>query len=220
MPNRYQSTAKKAIFDLLCKYEGAYCLACFAEGNGRRGHNMGVKLQIDHCGREIHLLCQKHNTEFRPLSVEAREPVMSGYSAMNVCERMKKGELIKGVREIVDYNQGSVEMHASQIILDNWLNYINRELIDNGFLSKDDAIWNGAYISGGNASTITRYYRTYSARDGIYQQTKQDNTSGLMFKSLEKQQEIMEALKKSNNFSSNGHSGNGHKQLLATVKEA
>lgn len=185
MPNRYQAAARREVYETIARYEGEYCLACFIEGAGRR-KPPEVKLEIDHAGVEKHLLCKTHNLKFRALSLKEHQSLMAGYSAENMRERIKSNDIISHVRSDVDYKDGSIEMKASAIILDKWLKFMNEYLEVNQYITKDAAIYAGAYASGGNPSTIYRHVRTYSAFNGPFQETRIEGEKVIVYRNDKK----------------------------------
>jgi hypothetical protein len=206
MPNRYQSAAYQDMFSEIAKWEGPYCLACAVEGAGRRGPP-SVHLEIDHAAAERHLLCKAHNLKMRRLSLKAHASLLAGYSAENVCVRIKKGELTNRVTNSVDYANGSIEMQASFRILNRWLEFMNEYLQANQSITKDSAIYAGAMASGGNPSTIYRHVKTYSAFNGPYMEVRQNGEKLIMFRPDY-------STSKANMIHGNGH--NGHKKLTDT----
>ncbi len=210
MPNRYQSAARKDLMEQIARYEGFYCLACAIEGAGRRCPP-SVKLEIDHAGREMHIVCKTHNLAMRRLTLEQHELRMAEYSAENVCVRIKAGELSSSVRQQVDYRDGSIEMQASRIILDKWLCFMNEYLRDNRHITKDSAIYAGAMASGGNPSTIYRHVRTFTAFNGPFQETLQDGEKVIIFRAG-----ASEDLLKKYGIKGNGNGHHGHKALKET----
>ena len=87
MPNRFQVTVHKILFDYIAARDGAYCLI------GRIGHKKcHGELQIDHVDSnprnwnydKLCLLCQKHNIEMRNKTPAEHLRVIRAYSARNV----------------------------------------------------------------------------------------------------------------------------------------
>jgi hypothetical protein len=209
MPNRYQSKARQDIYDTIARYEGEYCLACFVEGAGKR-RPPSVNLEIDHAGAERHLLCKTHNLYFRSLSLDKHISVLAAYSAENVSARIKKGELTNRVTDTIDYANGSIEMQASKKILDNWLTFMNEYLQDNKYITKDDAVYAGAYESGGNASTIYRLVKTYSRFNGPFMELSQNGEKVIMLRpDFTSKKTDHNHNKVFNPTRNNGHNGNG-----------
>ncbi len=183
MPNRYQSAAKQEIYETIAKYEGNYCLACFIEGAGRRGPKSGMKLQIDHAGRERHLLCQTHNLDYRRLTLEEHESLMADYSAENVRKRVKESLPIKSARTIFDYKGGSVEMQVNSEAEDEWIRFNVKWIEANGFINYDTSVNAGAIAACNiNPSSTERYYKKWKSALGLFQETKENGERGLVFR--------------------------------------
>lgn len=179
MPNRYQKEQRRELVETIARYEGYYCLACYIEGAGRR-KPPEVELEIDHAGKERHLLCKTHNLKMRRLSLQMHESVMAEYSAENEKKRKKENIFMDEVKVKVDYSEGSIEMQASTIIHRKWLEYMHNMIDANGFIPKDTAIYGGAEYCGGNASTTYRYLRTHLY--GRFQQVVQDGERVIIYR--------------------------------------
>lgn len=162
MPNRFQVTVHKILFDYIAARDGAYCLI------GRIGHKKcHGELQIDHVDSNprnwnydnLCLLCQKHNIEMRNKTPAEHLRVIRAYSARNVCVSMKQRgiESTHTLKAIVNYSQGSIEMQTNSICERIFIDWILTEIKRLGQLLKKEATNSGAAVAGCSPVTISRY---------------------------------------------------------------
>ena len=182
MPNRYQTAARRQIYEMIARYEGEYCLSCFVEGSGQR-KPPEIKLEIDHAGDEIHLLCKKHNLEYRRLSLAQHTLLMAEYSAKNVCVRARKNLPVSKIRTEVDYKQGSIEMQVNSEAEAGWLDFMKGWIDSNGSIPKNEAINSGAIVAGDiSPSTTQRYLSKHTASFGRFQETKENGIKVIIYR--------------------------------------
>ena len=175
MPNRCQKGVHDHIYRWIVARDGEYCLIC-----GKRSPR--VKLEIDHADTNIdnwdpsnlHLLCQRCNLKMRRLTVREHKKLIESYSAINVCEREREfgNNTTNAVREMVDYQQGSVEMKANSIFEVKYREWIMSYLKENRFISKQEAINSGAFVTGANPVTVKRYLSTLTSALGPLTEAK------------------------------------------------
>lgn len=183
MPNRYQAAARQTIYETIARYEGEYCLACFAEGAGRRGPKSGVKLEIDHAGPEVHLLCKTHNNDMRRLSLEKHISLMADYCAKNVCARALENLPVSKIKTEVDYKSGSVEMQVNSVAESDWLEFMKGWIDANGSIPKNEAINSGAIAAGDiSPSTTQRYLSKHTASWGRFQEIKESGIKVIVYR--------------------------------------
>lgn len=181
MPNRYQKEQHRELVETIARYEGYYCLACYIEGAGRR-KPPEVELEIDHAGKERHLLCKTHNLKMRRLSLQMHESVMAVYSAENEKKRKKENIFEHEVHIKVDYSNGSPEMQARSVMLRRWFEFMHGRIDANEYVTKEDAIYGGADYCGGSSSTTYRFLRENTWAEGRFQQVVQDGERVIIYR--------------------------------------
>lgn len=185
MARRLEKKPRLIIYGLLAYAEGEYCLACFAEGAGRRGPP-SVKLEIDHANGipndwsegNLHLLCKAHNLKFRRLTSKRHFSLLRTYSAVNVCVRRKEGMDPRKARIMaeVDLKAGSTELFLNSIFEPGWLNWMNEQLTTYDNITKKKAINAGAAAQQCSNSTTARYYDVHTSEEGEFEEFT--NSSG------------------------------------------
>ena len=175
MANRFQVNQYDLAYNFLAAYEGEYCLV------GRISHTKCAgPLQIDHADNDpwnwkpgnIHLVCQKHNLEFRKLTTKEHKSKMARYSARNERERKKiKGDIPGDVvKARVDYASGSTEMQVNVMCKRTFTDWLMNLLNTYGQWPKKDVINGGAHICGCDSQTIRRYLDALTSSFGPLQE--------------------------------------------------
>ncbi len=180
MARRLEKKPREIIYALLAYAEGEYCIACFAEGAGRRGPKQGVKLQFDHANGDatdwsegnIHFACGAHNLKFRRLSPKRHLSLMREYSAVNVCARRKESIDPRKARIIaeVDLKAGSTELLLNSIYEPAWLNWMDEQLTAFGNITKKESINAGAASCQCSNTTTARYYDVHTSSEGRFEE--------------------------------------------------
>lgn len=180
MARRLEKKPRLVIYGLIAQRDGEYCLACFAEGAGRRGPKSGVKLEIDHANNDptdwsagnLHLLCKAHNLKLRRLSVKRHVSLLREYSAVNVCVRAKENMDPRkiSIRQEVDLKNGSTELLLNSIYEPRWLEWVHERLKIFGSITKDEAINAGAAAVGCSNTTTARYYKVHTSSEGVFEE--------------------------------------------------
>ncbi len=179
MPRRLDVKQRRIIYDLLARMEGEYCLACFAEGVGRRGPPE-VNLEIDHAngdpsdwsGGNIHLVCKTHNLKFRRLSSKEHVLLMAAYSDVNVsvCMRENRDPRKIKVVEEVDLKTGSPELRLNNIYEPGWLTWMHQQLTSYGNITRKEAINAGAAAQRCSNTTTARYCDVHTSSEGVFEE--------------------------------------------------
>lgn len=191
MPNRAQKAQHDLCYRFIAERDGEYCIACFAEGAGRRGPKI-AKLQIDHADNNprnwidvnlLHLVCQQHNIMFCPLSVREHISLMAGYSAKNESERVRQNLFQGELRRTGLYALGSPEMQVNSIARSKWLDFVHDWINSNGSIPKDIAIDAGAKIADDiDIQTAERYYRKEKSIAGAFEEIVRDGKKFLIYR--------------------------------------
>lgn len=176
MPNRAQKATHDHIYRWIAARDGEHCLdpSC-------RKRPPQVRLEIDHADNNpdnwdpanLHLLCQRHNLKMRQLTAREHVKLLRAYSAINVSEREREigNSATHAARELVDYNQGSVEMKANSLYERRFREWLLAEITDKGFIEKKDAVAAGAEIAGCNPITAARYLSKLTSSAGNLMET-------------------------------------------------
>jgi hypothetical protein len=187
MPNRYQTAARREVYETIARYEGNYCLACLCEGAGRRGPP-SISLEIDHAGPEVHLLCKKHNLDFRRLSLKQHTLLMAEYSAKSVCVRARENLPVSKIRTEIDYTKGSIEMQVNTQAEEHWLEFMHGWIDSNGNIPKGEAINSGSIAAGDiSPSTTTRYLAKHCASFGRFQEVRENGIKVIIYRNGHKE---------------------------------
>jgi hypothetical protein len=175
MPGRYQTGTRNLLYKLLCIRDGELCLRCKAE-HGLTRKPPKTKLDIDHIdGNFLHadpdnlgLLCNPCNNHMRRLCPADHKKKMLEYRAtvLLVCEREKMGGSTEVTKCLVDYNQGSAEMKASNYLEGKYREYVLNIIKARGSFPTKEAINSGAEHVGFSSVTARRYLEKLMSEAG------------------------------------------------------
>jgi len=160
MANRFSVRQHEIAYRFIAARDGEYCLAC-------KKKPPAVKLEIDHADNNpgnwdpenLHLLCKKHNLEMRGKPVAEHKRLIRTYSANNVCVRVRErgAEGTHMVRDLVDFRNASPEMKANSYYERQYREWILSIILEQGLITKVEAINSGAEAVGCSPVTTGRY---------------------------------------------------------------
>lgn len=154
--------------------DGEQCIIC-------RTKPPNTKLEIDHIDGDITnnnpdnlcLLCKKHNCEMRGKKPSEHKRIIHRYSLQNAKERENDLAMpaTQFVKEVLDYQGGSVEMQANTMFETRYREWIMNKVTTMNEYLKEEAINAGAELVGCSPLTTRRYLQKLSSSSGPLYET-------------------------------------------------
>jgi len=174
MANRFQIRQHDIAYKFIAARDGEYCLQCKKKPP--------VKLQIDHADNNpdnwdpenLHLLCQKHNLEFRGKPAAEHKKAIRDYSANNERERARERgrENTHLVKDMVDFRNASPEMKANSYYETQFREWLLTVIREQRLITKVEASNSGAEVVGCSPLTANRYLAKLTSSVGPLRESK------------------------------------------------
>ena len=175
MANRFQVKQHEIAYRFIAARDGEYCLKC-------KRKPLTIPLQIDHADNKpdnwdpenLHLLCQKHNLEFRGKPAAEHKRLIRDYSAKNERERARERgrENTHLVKDMVDFRNASPEMKANSYYETQYREWVLRVIREGKFITKVEAVNSGAEVVGCSPLTANRYLAKLASSVGPLKESK------------------------------------------------
>ena len=176
MPNRYTVKEHDTLYKFIAARDGDHCLICRVVPAPEK------PLQIDHADNNpsnwepgnLHLCCQICNTAFRNMPVEEHLELIALYSASNESVRVRERGTARTdmVREMVDYNSGSMEMQANAHFEVSYRVWLLETIRQRGYIEKEESLNSGAEKFGCSPQSCNRYLNKLKSGEGPLKETK------------------------------------------------
>ena len=197
MSRRWSRNTYNWAYRYLTLRDGEQCIIC-------RAKPPNTSLEIDHIDGDttnnnhdnLCLLCKKHNCEMRSKKPSEHKSIIHRYSLQNERER-ENGLAMPAtqfVKEVLDYQGGSVEMQANTMFETDYREWVMNQVMTMHEYLKEDAISAGAELVGCSPLTTRRYLKKLTSSSGPLYETK--DTFGRVVLKLKRQSQTSKKTRK------------------------
>jgi hypothetical protein len=191
---KIQTNAQRhARYEIIAKAEGEQCLPCKIE-KGRRVGPPKNRLVIEHADNNqknwdfgnLHFSCYSHNKKMEKLTVHDKILQLRAYSDQLEKERQRENlPTWKDVlKDLVGYENGSIEMQATKIFLPKWMKFVHDQLEQYKSLNRKYITLAAAQKVGCSKQTSINYMEVQTAPpDGPFkEQTDGEGNKIIVFR--------------------------------------